>query len=47
VLGAIGGTTRIGAAIGIGRAARSLLFEVEGYDPAAMLGAALLLAAVP
>ncbi|MEO8561828.1 MAG: ABC transporter permease [bacterium] len=42
----IGGTIGIAAAIGLGRAARSLLFELQAYDPVAVLMAVVLLAAV-
>ena len=42
----IGAGLGIAAAVGIGRAARSILFEVSGADPLAMAGAALVLALV-
>lgn len=43
---AIGGAVGIVAALGLGRAARSLLFEVEGYDPLSIALAVLVLALV-
>ncbi|HEV7994087.1 MAG TPA: ABC transporter permease [Gemmatimonadaceae bacterium] len=42
----IGGAVGIAAAIGLGHAARSLLYELQAYDPVAVVMAALLLAAV-
>ena len=33
---AIGGVIGLGAAIGLGQLARSILFELEGYDPVAL-----------
>jgi putative ABC transport system permease protein len=42
----IGGTIGIAAALGLGRAARSLLFELKGHDPVVVAVAALILAAV-
>jgi predicted permease len=42
----VGGGIGIAAAMGLGRAARSLLFGLEGYDPSAVLIAVVLLAAV-
>ena len=42
----IGGGIGVGAALAIGRAARSLLFELQGHDPAAVVGAIVLLALV-
>jgi ABC-type antimicrobial peptide transport system permease subunit len=33
---AIGGVLGLGAAIGVGQLARSILFELEGYDPVAL-----------
>ena len=42
----VGGVIGVAGAIGIGRAARSLLFEVTGTDPLALVGAALVLALV-
>jgi ABC-type antimicrobial peptide transport system permease subunit len=39
----IGGTAGLAAAIGLGRLSRSMLFEVQGYDPLVLIiGAALL-----
>ena len=46
VMLAIGGAIGLGAALAIGRAARSLLFELQGHDPAAVVGAIVLLSAV-
>jgi predicted permease len=46
VMTAIGGAVGIAGAIGLGRAAQSLLYQLEGYDPVAMAFAALVLAAV-
>jgi predicted permease len=42
----IGGIVGIAAALGLGRAARSLLFQLEGHDPSAMAIAVVLLACV-
>jgi len=42
----VGGVIGMAAAIGIGRLARSLLFEVEGTDPFVLASAAVLLAAI-
>jgi predicted permease len=41
-----GGLVGVVAAIGMGRAARSLLFEIKGYDPFVLVASALLLALV-
>jgi predicted permease len=46
VMTAIGGVIGIAGAIGLGRAARSLLFQLEGYDPVVMAAAAVVLALV-
>ena len=46
VMTAIGGVIGIAGAVGLGRAARSLLFQLEGYDPIVMACSALVLAAV-
>jgi predicted permease len=43
---AIGGTLGVAAALGLGRAAQSLLFGLEGHDPLAFVAAVLLLALV-
>jgi predicted permease len=43
---AIGGVVGLAGAVGIGRAAKSLLFELEGYDPAVLLASAILLTMV-
>jgi ABC-type antimicrobial peptide transport system permease subunit len=40
----IGGTIGIAAALGLGRAASSLLFGLEGHDPAVFVIAAIVLA---
>ena len=42
----IGGAIGIAGALGLGRAARSLLFQLEGHDPGAMAVAVVLLAIV-
>ena len=42
----IGGAIGVAAAIGIGRAARSLLYELQGHDVVSIVGAVLLLATV-
>jgi predicted permease len=42
----IGGVIGVAAALALGRAAKSLLFELEGHDPAVVLTAAAVLAAV-
>jgi predicted permease len=42
----IGGIIGVGAALALGRAARSLLFELEGHDPGAMAIAVVLLVCV-
>jgi predicted permease len=42
----IGGVIGIGAAIGLARLARSLLFELQGHDPLAIVSAAIVLALV-
>jgi ABC-type antimicrobial peptide transport system permease subunit len=46
VMGVAGGLIGLAAAIGIGRAARSVLYQVEGHDPLAVAGAVLVLALV-
>lgn len=46
VMTVIGGLVGLAAAVGIGTAARSQLFEIEGYDPAVMAVSAVLLAVV-
>src|SRR5258705_577162 len=43
---AIGGLIGIAAAVGLGRAARSMLFELQSHDPTAMAVAVVLLACV-
>jgi len=43
---AIGGVLGIAAAVGLGRAARSLLYGLEGHDPMAFAAAVVLLAVV-
>jgi predicted permease len=42
----IGGAIGIAAAIGLGKAAKSLLFEMEGHDPAVIVAASIALAVV-
>jgi len=42
----VGGAIGLAAALGLGRAARSLLYELEGHDPVVFVVAAVLLAAV-
>ena len=42
----IGGGIGLAAALGIGRVARALLFELEGHDPAVLAGATITLALV-
>jgi predicted permease len=42
----VGGVVGVVAALGLGRAARSLLFEVEAHDPWSLLGGVILLSAV-
>ncbi|HET9684701.1 MAG TPA: ABC transporter permease [Gemmatimonadaceae bacterium] len=42
----VGGGIGVGAALALGRAARSLLFELQGHDPAAVIAAITLLALV-
>lgn len=46
LMAAIGGAVGLAAALGIGRAAESLLFEITGFDPMVVAGAVLLLAVV-
>ncbi|MFP4624740.1 MAG: ABC transporter permease, partial [Gemmatimonadota bacterium] len=43
---AVGGLVGLAAAILVGRAARSLLYELQGHDPVSFAAAAILLAAV-
>ena len=42
----VGGLAGLGVAVGLGRLARSLLFELEGFDPAVLGVSVVLLAAV-
>jgi ABC-type antimicrobial peptide transport system permease subunit len=42
----VGATVGIAAAMGLGRVARSLLFEVEGTDPVVLLSSTVLLIVV-
>jgi predicted permease len=42
----IGGAIGVAAALGLGRAARSMLFQLEGHDPSSMAIAVVLLACV-
>jgi predicted permease len=46
VMAAIGGLVGLAAAVGIGRAAQSMLFEIAGYDPAVLAVSTALLALV-
>ena len=46
VMLAIGGAIGIALALGLGRAARSLLYQLEGHDPVSLVMAVLLLAAI-
>jgi ABC-type antimicrobial peptide transport system permease subunit len=46
VMLAIGGVIGIGAALGLGRLARSLLFELQAHDPVALAISVVLLACV-
>jgi ABC-type antimicrobial peptide transport system permease subunit len=43
---AIGGVLGLAGALGLGRGAESLLFELEGRDPAVLVTSAVLLASV-
>ena len=43
---AIGGVVGIAIALGLGRAARSLLYQLEGHDPASLLLSVVLLACI-
>jgi predicted permease len=42
----IGGAAGLAAAVGLGRAAESLLFEIKGYDPGVFIASAVLLGVV-
>jgi ABC-type antimicrobial peptide transport system permease subunit len=42
----IGGVIGVGFALGAGRAARSMLFELQGYDPLSFTLAVVLLAVI-
>jgi predicted permease len=42
----IGGVVGLAGAVGLGRAAKSLLFELEGYDPTVLIASAMLLTLV-
>jgi len=46
VMTAVGGVAGLAAAVGLGVAARALLFEIKGYDPAVLAGAIVALAVV-
>ena len=46
VMTAIGGVIGVGAALGLGKAARSLLFGLEGHDAMVFSSAVILLACV-
>jgi ABC-type antimicrobial peptide transport system permease subunit len=43
---AIGGLVGLAGAVGLGLAAKSLLFELEGYDPTVLIASAVLLTMV-
>ena len=42
----VGGLIGVAGAIGLGKMASSMLFEIKGYEPLVVLASALLLAAV-
>jgi ABC-type antimicrobial peptide transport system permease subunit len=42
----IGGAIGIAAAIGLGQLAKSMLYEISGYDPVVLVAAVLMLALV-
>ena len=42
----VGGVVGIAAALGLGRIVQSLLYELQGHDPAVIVGAAVLLTAI-
>jgi ABC-type antimicrobial peptide transport system permease subunit len=42
----VGGAIGLAAAVGLGRLAESLLFQLQGYDPAVLAGAAAALTLV-
>ncbi|RPJ80865.1 MAG: FtsX-like permease family protein, partial [Acidobacteria bacterium] len=42
----VGGVVGLVAAVGLGRAAQSLLFQLKGYDPAVLAAAAVILSLV-
>jgi len=46
MMGLIGGVIGMLIALGVGRAAQSLLFQMEGYDPLVLTGATIALALV-
>jgi predicted permease len=46
ILTAVGGTVGLAAAVGLGRGARSLLYQLQTHDPVVMAGAALVLTIV-
>jgi ABC-type antimicrobial peptide transport system permease subunit len=46
VMTAVGGGVGILGALGIGRAARSLLFQLQGHDPVVIVSSAVALAIV-
>jgi len=45
-MAAVGGVIGVAAAVGVGRAARSILYGMEGHDPLAIAGAAVVLGLV-
>jgi predicted permease len=46
VMAAIGGTMGLAAAVALGRAAQSMLFELQGHDPVVLAGAVVVLGLV-
>jgi ABC-type antimicrobial peptide transport system permease subunit len=46
VMTVVGGAVGVAAAIGLGRLAQSMLYRMQGYDPAVLAGAALSLSLV-
>jgi ABC-type antimicrobial peptide transport system permease subunit len=46
LMAAVGGGIGLAIAVGVGRAAQSLLFELQGHDPMVLIGASIALALV-
>jgi ABC-type antimicrobial peptide transport system permease subunit len=46
VMALVGGLVGLAVAIGVGRAAESLLFEITGYDPQVLAASTVVLAVV-